>query len=254
MVPDNSDELIILDDALYLDSESSAENSQAWKLAVIDDDESVYQSTRLALEDSVILNRDINILPAFSGKEGLELFLNNSDIAVAFIDVVMETETAGLDLVEKIRNELKNTHVRLIVRTGQPGLYPDKKIVNEYDIDGYLEKSELTFSKLYISIATALRSYRNLIELEQSKMNAELANKEKLEVYRATVSGSQHIINNFLNQLQLVELEIKNHSEFDIEVIEELRQMKRKASHLLNQLSSVANVNAESIKQSVYPK
>ncbi len=48
----------------------------------------------------------------------------SSAMAVAFIDVVMETDSAGLDLCEYIREELKNKRMQLFIRTGQPGLAP----------------------------------------------------------------------------------------------------------------------------------
>jgi len=43
------------------------------------------------------------------------------------LDVIMETDQAGLDLVEFIRDTLKNETVRIILRTGQPGQAPSAR-------------------------------------------------------------------------------------------------------------------------------
>ena len=81
----------------------------------------------------------------------------------------METDNAGLDLVHFIRQNLKNSFIRIILRTGQPGYAPEKEVIHDYDIDDYKEKSELTAQKLYSSVYTALRSYHHLLALEASR-------------------------------------------------------------------------------------
>ena len=92
-----------------------------WKVAVIDDDPAVHDGTRYALYDYVLNGQKLDILSAYSADEGRELLRAHPDIAVVLLDVVMETDSAGLQLVGFIRNELKNEMVRVILRTG-PGV------------------------------------------------------------------------------------------------------------------------------------
>ncbi|MBL0029243.1 MAG: hypothetical protein IPO95_09300 [Rhodanobacteraceae bacterium] len=64
------------------------------------------------------------------------------------LDVVMESDQAGLDLVKVIRNELGNRFVRIVLRTGQPGQAPEQDVIANYDINDYKDKTELTAQKL----------------------------------------------------------------------------------------------------------
>ncbi len=56
------------------------------------------------------------------------------------LDVVMEEDTTGLEVVKYIREKLENRFVRIILRTGQPGQAPERQVTMEYDINDYKEK------------------------------------------------------------------------------------------------------------------
>ena len=77
--------------------------------------------------------------------------------------------------------------------------------------------------------------------------------QEKQKIYLATIKGSQHITNNLLNQLMIVQFEIGKHPEFNKEVISMFDDMLKEASALMKELSSVKMINDENIIQSVYP-
>src|SRR3954471_22116078 len=113
------------DDVLYLIEDDGVEpvvsHGRRWKIAVIDDDSAVHEGTRFALSDYSLNGQTLEILSAYSAAEGRVLMGAHDDIAAVLLDVIMETDSAGLDLVEYIRNELKNETVRIILRTGQPG-------------------------------------------------------------------------------------------------------------------------------------
>ena len=96
------------------------------------------------------------------------------DIAAVLLDVIMETDAAGLDLVEYIRNELKNETVRIILRTGQPGQAPERRVIVDYDINDYKAKTELTADKLFTSLTAALRSYQQLERMVQTRRGLEI--------------------------------------------------------------------------------
>lgn len=142
-------------------SPSSA--SAPWTVLVVDDDPDVIEVTRLVLEDLEFEGRRLNLLQATSLQQARALFCGEPPIAVALIDVVMESEHAGLDLVMHVRNELGNPHTRLIIRTGNPGAAPPLDIVRHLEIDGYSNKAELTAERLVLMVLTALRSYRHLM-------------------------------------------------------------------------------------------
>ncbi|EPJ44162.1 MAG: hypothetical protein OFPII_37360 [Osedax symbiont Rs1] len=141
-----------------------------WKVLIVDDDEGVHTITKSVLKNQVIDGRGIEFYSAFSGAEAIEVLSNISDIAVIFLDVVMETNEAGLEACRRIRDELKNDLVRIILRTGQPGSAPENEVIIKYRINDYKEKTDLTASKLFSCMVTAIRSYQDLINLEQSKL------------------------------------------------------------------------------------
>jgi signal transduction histidine kinase len=166
------------DDVLHLidDSGTAPEASTArkWKVAVIDDDQAVHEGTRFALSDYNLNGQRLEILSAYSAAEGRTLMRAHPDIAAVLLDVIMETDAAGLDLVEYIRNELKNETVRIILRTGQPGQAPERRVIVQYDINDYKAKTELTADKLFTSLTAALRSYQQLERMVQTRRGLEI--------------------------------------------------------------------------------
>jgi len=166
------------DDVLHLidDTETAREDSSArkWKIAVIDDDAAVHEGTRFALSDYSLNGATLEILSAYSAAEGRTLMREHPDIAAVLLDVIMETDVAGLELVEYIRNEIKNETVRIILRTGQPGQAPERRVIVQYDINDYKAKTELTADKLFTSLTAALRSYQQLERMVQTRRGLEI--------------------------------------------------------------------------------
>src|SRR6476620_7034169 len=154
--------------------EKPAEQGPRWKIAVIDDEPAVHDGTRFALSDYRLNGQGLEILSAYSAAEGRELMRRHSDVAVVLLDVIMATDTAGLGLVEFIRKELKNETVRIILRTGQPGQAPERRVIVDYDINDYKAKTELTADKLFTSLTAALRSYQQLERMVQTRRGLEI--------------------------------------------------------------------------------
>jgi signal transduction histidine kinase len=168
-VGEQDDFLQIIDD----DGQAS-ETGPQWKVAVIDDDLAVHDGTRFALGDYQLNGHRLEILSAFSAKEGRELMQAHPDTAAVLLDVIMETDEAGLDLVEYIRSTLKNETVRIILRTGQPGQAPERRVIVDYDINDYKAKTELTADKLFTSLTAALRSYQQLQRMVETRRGLEI--------------------------------------------------------------------------------
>lgn len=140
-----------------------------WSILIIDDDDEVHAVTKLALNNFVYENKKLNLLSAYNLSQAKEQLINNKDIAFVLLDIVMETNDTGLKIIDFIRNELKNKFIRIIIRTGQPGYAPEQEIINDYDINDYKEKTELTATKLYTTTRTALNQYKQISELENKK-------------------------------------------------------------------------------------
>lgn len=147
------------------DEPAPSKPARVWKIAVIDDEESVHQATKLALSNTKVLDRELEFLHAYSAAEGLTLITQHPDTAVVLLDVVMETPEAGLDLAKAIRHDLNNYHAQIILRTGQPGYAPEESVITDYEVNDYKTKSELTRTKLFSAVYTAVRAYQSLTSL-----------------------------------------------------------------------------------------
>ena len=145
-----------------------------WKIAVIDDEPAVHDGTRFALNDYKLNGQGLEILSAYSAAEGRELMRSHPDVAVVLLDVIMESDTAGLGLVEFIRKDLKNETVRIILRTGQPGQAPERRVIVDYDINDYKAKTELTADKLFTSLTAALRGHQQLQRMVETRRGLEI--------------------------------------------------------------------------------
>jgi response regulator RpfG family c-di-GMP phosphodiesterase len=116
---------------------------------------------------------DIELMHAYSGKQAMEIINQCHDISIILLDIVMEEDDSGLKLINYIRNTLKNIFVRIVIRTGQPGQAPERKVIIDYDINDYKEKTELTSQKLFSTIIASLRSYDNIITIENNRKSLE---------------------------------------------------------------------------------
>jgi signal transduction histidine kinase len=107
---------------------------------------------------------------------------DNRDIVLILLDVIMESDDAGLSTAKYIRETLQNRAVRIILRTGQPGQVPERQAIVDYDIDDYKTKTEFTSQKLFTTIITALRSFKAYKSLEFLNVNLEQKNIELIRV------------------------------------------------------------------------
>lgn len=151
------------------DFSNISEELPPWLMLVVDDDPDVIAITKLNLRGFILDGRSLHLISASSASKAKNILLETSGIAVALIDVVMETDDAGLQLVKFIRDELGNKQIQIIIRTGQAGRVPERYIIDNFDINDYKEKSELSSQKLYTTVRTSLKSYRDLVNLKVSE-------------------------------------------------------------------------------------
>lgn len=138
-------------------------------ILMVDDDPSVHAVTRLVLDDFVYAGRAMTMMSAHSADEARRLLRATADVAVILVDVVLETKTAGLDLVRWIRETLRNQDTRIVLRTGQPDQAPEQDVILRYDINDYRAKTEMTETRLLTSLVGALRSFERIRALARHR-------------------------------------------------------------------------------------
>lgn len=146
-----------------------AASPQPWRILIVDDDRDVHLTTRFVLQRFIFAGRPLEWLDAYTGQQGFEILRDTPDIALVLLDVIMESHDAGLILARRIREELNNHLVRVVLRTGQPGEVPEMTVMVDYDINDYKDKVELTKQKLFTTVISSLRSYDNLLSVERSR-------------------------------------------------------------------------------------
>ena len=183
------------DDFLFTDDEGEEEvgYEKSWKVLIVDDEPEVHAVTKLALSDFTFQHHSLEFISAYSGAEAKELIVEHPDTAIILLDVVMETDDAGLQVAEFIRKEANNQFVRIILRTGQPGQAPERHVIVNYDINDYKSKTELTAQKLFTVIMASLRSYRDIMSIEKNRMGLETIIKASANLF------ANHSMDTFIN-------------------------------------------------------
>ncbi|WP_374367527.1 ATP-binding protein [Dongia sp.] len=169
-----------------------------WQILIVDDDRDVHITTEFALGSETFGGRSLKFQHAFSAIEAEKILAQANEIAVILLDVVMESDDAGLRLVKIIRDQLGLSIPRIILRTGHPGYAPERDVIRDYDIDDYRTKSELSRARLFTSVATALRAYERLRQLQEANQrleamtrDLEILNVEYLEQREAAMAAAQ---------------------------------------------------------------
>ncbi len=170
-----SDSLELLDDS----APSNSSYLSGWKILIVDDDVEIHTVTRYALAGYEFQGRAAEIHSVYSARETREILSAMPEVAIILLDVVMETNDAGLRLIEHIRNTLDNQFVRIILRTGQPGEAPEFEVIRKYDINDYKSKTELTGTKLLTVVTASLRSYSDIVEIDHYRQHLELLVEER---------------------------------------------------------------------------
>jgi diguanylate cyclase (GGDEF)-like protein len=166
------------DDFLFIDDSDEYEilsngTGETWKVLIVDDDPEIHSVTQLALSDLVVLGKSLEYIHAYSGRDACQLIEEHEDIVLVLLDVVMETDDAGLNVVKHIREKLLRQDIRIVLRTGQPGYAPEESVIKDYDINDYKTKTELTRRKLVTTVYAAIRSYQQIHSVNQNRIGLE---------------------------------------------------------------------------------
>jgi len=192
-------------------------SSDAWNILIVDDEEGVHTITKTVLSGYTFEGAALKFISAYSALEAQKIMLDRDDIALILLDVVMEEDDSGLKFVQFVREEIKNSMVRIVLRTGQPGQAPERDVIIRYDINDYKEKTELTSDKLFTTIIASIRNYRDLIAIE-----------EKKNIIERNRTGLKNIINASANLF-------------------EMHSLKEFANGVLTQLISLLQLNNNSL-------
>ena len=168
---------------------SAAPKLAPWKVLLVDDEPDIHDVTKLTLSRFRLDERALTFLHAYSAAEAKDILARESDIALVFLDVVMEREDSGLEVARWLRKDLDNQFTRIVLRTGQPGQAPEERVIVDYDINDYKEKTELDRTKLFTTTFAALRAYRDIMKVEEAR-RAQTTYREGLE---RVIAASAHI-------------------------------------------------------------
>jgi len=192
-------------------------SEHAWKVLIVDDEAEVHTITKIALSEFEFDGKGLHLLNAYSGAEAKQVIQEHPDIALIYLDVVMESDDAGLLFVKYLREELKNKFVRIVLRTGQPGQAPERKVIVNYDINDYKEKTDFDSTKLFTTTLSGLRAYRDIMEVEEAR--------KSLDRYRL---GLEEVISASANLF-------------------EIRSLKLFARGLLDQIASILHLDQDTL-------
>lgn len=179
--------------------QSHAAEVKPWKIMIVDDEPAMHDVTRLALTGVTFAGQPLQFISCYSGADAIEAMAAHPDTALMLLDVVMESEHAGLEVARRVREELRNEMVRIVLRTGQPGQAPERKVITDYDINDYKEKTELTASKLFTLLYASLRAYQSILSIELSKRGLEKVIEASADIFK--LSSLDRFAHGVLEQL-----------------------------------------------------
>jgi len=143
-------------------------NNSRWTILIVDDEECIHENLEITLRDIEHAGRGVCFLHAYSASQARQIIEQYPEIAVVILDVMMESDEAGLSFVRFLREETGNKNSRVLLYTGQPGIAPKREVSEEYVIDAYLDKNMSNNDDCYVAVRLALKSYEKLLELNAS--------------------------------------------------------------------------------------
>ena len=209
---------------------SAAPKLAPWKVLLVDDEPDIHDITKLTLNRFRLDGRALTFVHAYSGAEAKEVLARETDIALVFLDVVMEKEDSGLEVARWMREDLNNQFTRIVLRTGQPGQAPEERVIVNYDINDYKEKTELDRTKLFTTTFAALRAYRDIMKVEDAR-RTQLNYREGLE---RVIAASAHIFQQ------------RNLKDFASGLLQQVVALLRLEQSMLLRLSGASVITGES--------
>ncbi len=142
--------------------------TSAWRVLVVDDDPCVLDVTQMTLEGMTVDGNPLSLTLLASASDALGA-LGQQTFALVIVDVVMETQRAGLELVEALRADRRHALTQIVVRTGEPAACPEAVVVSDFEINDYWPKTEMRASRMRASIAGLIRAHATALRLDQQR-------------------------------------------------------------------------------------
>lgn len=249
------------------------QDQNTWKILIVDDEPDIHHMTRVVLRNFSYQGKGLSFISAYSAKEARQFIEDNPDTALILLDVVMEEDDSGLKLITYIRETLNNKDVRIILRTGQPGLAPQRDTISNFDINGYEEKNYITDDVLYSLMVSSIRAFTDKIrlndklqmqeiELKEAINKAEAANIAK-SVFLSTISHELRTpltsISGFLeileerfkkilipNLINIHDIEVKSAINQALEEIDIISSESEVLTSLINELIDLSIIHSDS--------
>jgi serine phosphatase RsbU (regulator of sigma subunit) len=140
----------------------TAEVPVQWRVLVADRDKEIHSKVRDELNAIRFQGRGVEIFDAYDKEGALELLRDRPDIAVAFVDMFMDEDHKGLELVRTIRQRMENSLLRIILRIGESREVSETNVIVDYDINDFMDKSDFHGRRLEAAVITGFRSYHDL--------------------------------------------------------------------------------------------
>ena len=179
---------------------SNNDNGEAWKVLIVDNDPDIQSVIELALFDLTVLDRRLAYIHAYSEQDAYQGIKDNNDIALVLLNVDIETDDAGLNVVKYIREKLCREAIRIVLMTDQSDYCPDETVIKDYDISDYKSKNDLTRSKLMPSVFAAIRSYQQIFAVNENHLGLEkiISVSSALLEQRSLQNYAQGVITEFI--------------------------------------------------------
>lgn len=173
-------------------TETTPINNQ-FNVLIVDDEPDIHAAIKMSIKHETVLGSPINILSAYSKQEAAELIKNFAgDICLIFLDVIMETDNAGFELLAEIRESELHRQPQVVMVTGQAGLSSERDAARSHEINAYLPKSDLNPYRLVSILNTSIRNYVTIqkLELTTEKLLDAQVRQEETSAYIKSILDS----------------------------------------------------------------
>ena len=156
------------------EEDTAGPSQKNWVVLSVEDNQPYQDVLESALQEVSFKGRKIELLRATSAASAATILSKRQDISLILLDIVMETDDAGFYLIDTIRNVIGDELVRIVVLTGQPGVKPHDKAINEYNISEYWNKTDLSADKLKSVVVSNLRTWEISQELQIARRGLQM--------------------------------------------------------------------------------
>lgn len=133
-----------------------------FKVLVVDPDPSLLAMSRSALDGLSIEGAGVALVGAASAAEARDALQRHPDTALILLEIALDGDRAGLDLVTHLRRDLGNQRTRILVCASDPEIPAEDEAIAANDVGDWRVKAELTPRALRAAVAGQLRTFASL--------------------------------------------------------------------------------------------